>query len=217
MIWIAALLTGLMGSLHCLGMCGPLIMAMPHSSNVQAVLYHLARVLAYAFLGLLVGSFGWTLNWAGFQQSISIFAGVLMIALGLGLLRKKGSWPKFFIALFNKMSSKKGNLASAGMGFLNGLLPCGMVYVALSGALATQSLLDGAFYMMVFGFGTWPMMLGISWTKQLWKPEWRRKAMKLVPVLTVLIGLLFIVRGMNLGIPYLSPEINNHQLECCEE
>ncbi|TNE78471.1 MAG: sulfite exporter TauE/SafE family protein [Bacteroidetes bacterium] len=215
MIWGAAILTGLLGSLHCLGMCGPLVMALPQSSGWNALIYHLFRILAYAILGTFIGAFGWGLDWSGMQQGISIAAGVLMIVLGLGLLRKKGAWPPFFLKLYQKWSKRTGIAAAAGMGFLNGLLPCGMVYVAMSGALATASLVDGALYMVLFGLGTWPMMLAISWSKKLWKPTWRLKAQKIVPILTVMIGLLFIVRGMNLGIPYFSPKMNNHDTECC--
>lgn len=216
MIW-SAFAIGLFGSLHCLGMCGPLVMALPQSSGWKAILYHFGRILAYATIGILVGLFGKGINMAGFQQSVSIISGILVILFGLGLLRKKTSWPPFFLKLYTKWSQSTDLLSVFLLGFLNGLLPCGMVYVAMAGALIEQDIFRGALYMMVFGAGTLPMMLGISWSKHLWKGELRRKLNRAVPVFTILIGILFILRGMNLGIPYVSPKVQHQEVQdCCQ-
>lgn len=216
MIW-AAFLMGLFGSLHCLGMCGPLVMALPHSSGYRAIIYHGARILAYGIMGLLIGLFGKGLNLAGFQQGISIFSGILIVLFGLGLLRKKTAWPPFFMKLYQRWMQSTDPGSTALLGLLNGFLPCGMVYVAMAGALAEQQAFEGALFMVVFGAGTLPMMLGISWSKNLWNQELRRNLNKAVPVFTILIGLLFILRGMNLGIPFISPKIEAQEVkECCD-
>lgn len=214
---LTAFVMGLVGSLHCLGMCGPLVMALPHSSGFRALIYHASRIFAYGLMGLLIGLFGKGLNLAGFQQGISIFSGILILLFGLGLLRKKTAWPPFFMRLYQRWMRSTDVGSTALLGLLNGFLPCGMVYVAMAGALAEQEALEGALFMVVFGAGTLPMMLGISWSKTLWTIELRRKLNKAVPVVTILIGVLFILRGMNLGIPYISPEIEAKQVkECCE-
>ncbi len=215
MIW-AALLTGLFGSLHCLGMCGPLVMALPQSSGWRAVLYHSGRISAYAGMGIVIGLFGRGLNLAGFQQSVSIVSGILVLLFGLGLLRKKSSWPPFFMKLYQRWMQANDLGSVLLLGLLNGLLPCGMVYVAMAGALVEQDAWAGGMYMLVFGAGTLPMMLGISWSKHLWSLELRRKLNKAIPVFTLFIGVLFILRGLNLGIPYISPKITETGMECCQ-
>ncbi len=216
MIYWIAFSTGILGSLHCMGMCGPLVLALPQSSGHRALIYHIARIMAYATLGVLMGLLGQSLNWAGLQQSISIGAGILIVLLGFGLLKRRSSWPPFMMHIYQRIYQKEGLGASFGMGYLNGLLPCGMVYVALSASLAAGSIWSSMSFMLVFGLGTWPMMLGISWSKKLWKPSWRVSFNKWVPVLTVVIGLLFVLRGLNLGIPFLSPQISQgNEIECC--
>jgi len=214
LIW-TAFLTGLFGSLHCLGMCGPLVMALPQSSGSRAILYHLTRILAYAIMGLLIGLFGKGLNLAGFQQSVSIFSGVLVLLFAFGLLRKKSAWPPFFMRLYQRWMKSTDLGSVALLGLLNGFLPCGMVYIAMAGALVEQDALMGAFYMFVFGLGTLPMMLGISWSKKLWSVSLRQKLNKAIPVFTIMIGLLFILRGLNLGIPYISPKVVKQEVQDC--
>lgn len=217
MIWTAFAL-GLFGSLHCLGMCGPLVLALPQSSGAKAIAYHLARVLAYALMGVIIGLFGRGLNLAGFQQSVSIASGILVILFGLGLLRKRSAWPPFFMRLYQRWMQGNDVVSVMLLGFLNGFLPCGMVYVAMAGALIQQDIWQGGLYMILFGLGTLPMMLGISWSKHLWSLELRKKINRLIPIITILIGLLFILRGLNLGIPYISPVIENEQVKgCCDE
>ncbi|MHB1277286.1 MAG: sulfite exporter TauE/SafE family protein [Bacteroidia bacterium] len=216
MIW-AAFAMGLFGSFHCLGMCGPLVMALPHSSGYRALIYHGSRIIAYGIMGVLIGLFGKGLNLAGFQQGISVLSGILIVLFGLGLLRKKTAWPPFFMKLYQRWMQSTDAGSTALLGLLNGFLPCGMVYMAMAGALAEQQALEGALFMVVFGAGTLPMMLGISWSKNLWTKELRRKLNKAVPVFTILIGILFILRGMNLGIPFISPKIEAQQVkECCD-
>lgn len=214
LIW-AAFLTGILGSLHCLGMCGPLVMALPQSSGARAVLYHASRITAYALMGVLIGVFGKGLNLAGFQQSISILSGILVLLFAFGLLRKKSSWPPFFTRIYQRLMQSTDLGSVALLGLLNGFLPCGMVYIAMAGALVEQDMMMGAAYMAVFGLGTLPMMLGISWSKKLWSISLRQKLNKAIPVFTVMIGILFILRGLNLDIPYVSPKVVNQEVQDC--
>lgn len=215
MIW-TAFVFGLVGSLHCLGMCGPLVMAIPQSSGIKAIAYHFSRILAYSILGAGMGLFGQGLNWAGFQQWVSIFSGVLIILFGLGLLQKKSSWPPALNRLYQRVMKGTDWGSTSLLGLLNGFLPCGMVYVALAGALSEQTVASSALYMFFFGIGTLPMMLGVSWSKNIWSRSLRNKLNRFIPVVTIIVGILFILRGLNLGIPYLSPKIENKEVkECC--
>jgi hypothetical protein len=91
------------------------------------------------------------------------------------------------------------------IGLLNGLLPCGLVYLAIAGAIGTGSVYFGIAFMVLFGLGTLPMMLLISWIGNLFTIAVRNTMNKIIPYIVVLIGVLFILRGLSLGIPYLSP------------
>ena len=227
---ITAFLTGFVGSFHCMGMCGPIALALPNVGNTLTgkisgrLAYNIGRIVTYALLGVLLGTFGLGLKLAGLQQSISIVAGVLIIIMVVftsGVIERKiGSPFKLLkgetIAKLFKMKSHGGLFL---IGALNGLLPCGFVYIALIGSVATQSSLQGAMFMVCFGLGTLPMMFGVSMAGQFISIQIRTRITKVVPYLAVLIGCVFILRGMNLGIPYVSPQISNDQQtvkDCCK-
>ncbi len=91
------------------------------------------------------------------------------------------------------------------IGMLNGLLPCGLVYMAIAGAIGTGGVAEGSLYMILFGLGTIPMLLSISLAGNIMSIAVRKRINKLIPVLVVIVGVLFILRGLSLGIPYLSP------------
>lgn len=230
-----ALALGLLGSLHCLGMCGPIAFMLPLShQNVskktfEITLYHLGRISAYALLGLAFGLVGKGLGLFGLQQQISIAVGVLMIVVVL--------LPKWFnlgINLQNPWSKAiqkvKSNLAQhlkekradtfLSIGFLNGLLPCGLVYMALVGAIAMGNALEGAFYMALFGLGTVPLMTIAAFSFSKLQMVQKQRVKKLIPIAVVLLGLLFVLRGLGLGIPYVSPkapattEVVSSEMEC---
>lgn len=95
------------------------------------------------------------------------------------------------------------------MGLLNGLLPCGLVYVACAGATATGHPWSGARYMLVFGAGTVPLMLAISLSGRLVPSALRLKLRQAVPICILLVAALLILRGLSLGIPYLSPDLSS--------
>ena len=92
------------------------------------------------------------------------------------------------------------------IGFLNGFLPCGLVYMAVLGAIAMGNPWKGALYMALFGLGTVPLMTTAIYFSGIIKGSTRQKIRKLIPVFVIFVGILFILRGMGLGIPYVSPK-----------
>ncbi len=230
----SAIILGLLGSFHCIGMCGPIAFVLPVDRNnktkqaYQTFLYHLGRLLAYASIGLLFGLVGKGLYLAGFQQRLSILLGIVMILLVIIPLRifNKYNFSKPLYGLIGKVKSKlglylkqKSNKAIFSIGFFNGFLPCGMVYMALVGAMAMSEFYLGGLYMFLFGLGTIPMMTVAIYSKNIFSVNFRNKIQKAIPVFVVLIGLLFILRGLGLGIPYVSPKdvklhVQNTPIDC---
>ena len=217
----SALILGFFGSLHCLGMCGPIAFMLPldRSSTTkkltQLSIYHFGRMLSYGLLGLLFGFIGKGLYLFGIQQTLSVIIGAVMIVLVLLPSKhlKRYSVAKPIYALLSKVKSRLGNELKKRtadtfltIGFLNGFLPCGLVYMALLGAIALASPWEGALYMVLFGLGTVPLMTTAVMFSGLLKGSGKRAVQKMIPVFVVLIGALFILRGLGLGIPYVSPK-----------
>jgi len=215
-----ALVFGLLGSLHCLGMCAPLLWAVPQNEEKRKLWwrnrlsYNAGRAITYAGLGAIIGLVGESLSFVGLQQKISIGTGVLILIF---LLSSRGVIPTNFQfkpiqKLVKKVRSSIGallqNKSAFGqfkLGLFNGFLPCGLVYMALLASVSMGSILGGSLYMFLFGLGTFPMMLAAAFFgKELKsiKPSLFKKA---VPAFTAVIALLLITRGLGLGIPYLSP------------
>ncbi|MFC5407816.1 sulfite exporter TauE/SafE family protein [Larkinella bovis] len=205
----AALLTGLVGSLHCVGMCGPLAMALPigrlkpHLRFPATLLYHTGRLSAYGLLGLALGLTGQGFWLAGLQRPLSIGTGALLLLWTL-TNRKFGFLPTtlFFKQLTTPLTRLIRNpslLNLAAAGFLNGLLPCGFVYVALTGALAQSSAIEGGVYMVLFGTGTLPALLGIRLLPSLFPAQLRARFVRVLPVFTLVLALMLIGRGI--GVP----------------
>lgn len=218
---LTSLLLGLMGSLHCVGMCGPIAFMLPvdRSNNfkkfIQIFIYHFGRLLAYAILGLIFGLLGKGLFVFGMQQKLSIAIGVVMIIVILIPYKtfSKYNFSKPLYKVIGKVKNKLGKELQKKtpdtfltIGFLNGFLPCGLVYMALFGAIAMGDPLQGSLYMALFGAGTIPLMTTAIYFSSLLKASAKQKIQKLIPVFVVLIGALFILRGLGLGIPYISPE-----------
>ena len=215
-----AFIFGLISSFHCIGMCGPIAMMLPvdHHNQVkkvgQILTYHIGRLTAYATIGLIFGLLGRGLYLAGLQQNMSIFIGVAMIAIIL-IPVKVFSKYNFSKPVFKLISKIKTSLGSQfknksykslfTIGLLNGFLPCGMVYVALFGAIAMQNEFYGVLYMILFGLGTVPMMSSVVYINSFLTISMRNKITKIIPVVAFVIGILFIFRGLGLGIPYVSP------------
>lgn len=220
----AAFLLGLLGGVHCLGMCGPIALAVaagPSAGRFRTVLnpclYNTGRVITYALLGVLVGLFGHALRLAGLQQSLSIAAGIAVLlgaAVHVGaphLLHPGHAWFAWLAALkraWARLFSQRSPAALVGIGLLNGLLPCGLVLVALAGATAAGTAAGGAAFMASFGAGTFLPMLGVSLAGRVVQVSIRRHIQPLVPVGMALLAALLILRGLGLGIPYLSPVLD---------
>ncbi len=219
-ILFSALVIGLMGSFHCAGMCGPIAIALPLHGNTIAqkifggALYNLGRTLTYGIMGAIFGLLGQGLHMIGFQQKISVLMGAIMIISVLfpKLFKNQYSMDKSWLKVVGKLKKTIARMFSIRsfqslffIGMLNGLLPCGLVYMAIAGAIGMGGVVEGSLYMILFGLGTIPMLLGISLAGNVLSLAVRNKINKLIPVLVVVVGLLFILRGLSLGIPYLSP------------
>lgn len=221
-IW-SAISLGLVSNFHCLGMCGPIALAVPvksHSisSRLASILtYNGGRIFTYAVIGGIFGIFGQGISMAGFQQQLSLILGALIIISAIAILiDRKTSFlskvlPKQALLLQQKMGSylrKQGYMNNFILGLLNGLLPCGLVYFALVGALSTGSFLNGVLFMIFFGIGTLPVMILMPWIKDLLTSSFRSKLQKSVPIFLLVFGAILFVRGANLGIPFLSPKVS---------
>ena len=215
-----AFIFGLISSLHCIGMCGPIAMMLPvdrsnqTKKTLQIFTYHLGRLAAYASIGFIFGLFGKGFSMAGLQQELSVILGIIMIVIVV-IPEKVFIAYNFSKPIFKLISKIKTALGSQfknksyqslfTIGLLNGFLPCGMVYVALFGAIAMQSPSFGVLYMILFGLGTVPMMSSVVYLNSFLTLPFRNKIQKVIPYVAVCIGILFILRGLGLGIPYISP------------
>ncbi len=216
----SAFIFGLISSLHCIGMCGPIALMIPVDRTnptkkaTQISTYHLGRLTAYACIGFIFGLVGKGFFLAGIQQRLSIFIGVAMIITILTPERVLANY-NFSKPVYRLISKIKSSLGKQfknksykslfTIGLLNGFLPCGMVYVALFGAIAMQNVPFGILYMLLFGIGTIPMMSSVTYLNSIITVSFRNKIQKVIPYVGVIIGVLFILRGLGLGIPYVSP------------
>jgi len=228
-----AFVMGFTLSLHCAGMCGPIMMVLPFQifkgfRKFAAIgLYHLGRISVYASLAILLHSFRDIFN-PRVQQYVSVGLGSLLLVIGIvsfipGKVRVKLPWTEFIKSQLGRFMANP-SVATLGMaGILNGLLPCGLVYVALSASLSAGNTSQAALFMYVFGLGTLPILLSIT---LLSKTNFVRNKLsfiraasvkRMVPVMMFLFGCIFVLRGMNLGIPYLSPkvEVTGHVIKSC--
>lgn len=232
MLWSAFIL-GLLGSLHCVGMCGPIAFMLPVDRTnsvrkiIQTMTYHLGRLLSYSLIGLFFGFVGKSLYIFGMQQQLSIIIGILMIVLILMpakmintflLSRSIYNILSKVKSAFGKTLKKKTPDTFLTIGFLNGFLPCGLVYVAVFASLTTGHTYLGGLYMVLFGMGTIPLMTSAIYLGKFLNSKVKQRIQKAIPVFVVIIGLLFIVRGMGWGIPYLSPapmvDMTSGAIEC---
>jgi len=217
---LTGFIIGLFGSFHCIGMCGPIALALPTSGKHilgGRIIYNFGRILTYSLLGLLFGLLGNRLALFGLQQVLSISLGVVIlisvflpykykskIMAGTGLNGFFGSLKAAFSRLFRNHSTS----SLLAIGVLNGLLPCGFVYIGITGAIALGEASKGLLFMAMFGLGTVPVMLGASLAGGFVNLKLRTRLRKMVPAFTLLIAAIFILRGLNLGIPYLSPKLS---------
>jgi sulfite exporter TauE/SafE len=217
-LWTAFLL-GLLGSAHCAGMCGPLLLALskaqPRTRGVVTgrVVYHLGRIGIYAALGLLAGRLGQAAMPAGFQRWLSVaLGGVLLVSLlvprSVPLAAPIWKGLAFGNRYFGALLQRRSLFSQVALGALNGLLPCGLVYVAATGAAVAGTPLSGAAYMALFGFGTWPMLFALEVAGRRLPLPPRVSLAAITRTAVLLMAVLLILRGLELGIPLLSPRLS---------
>jgi sulfite exporter TauE/SafE len=224
---LAGLFFGFLGSLHCVGMCGPLLLALPLENKNKTLglgFYHLGRIVCYGILGALLSVLGVSLRYSGLQEFLSISVGVLML-IGLALfylnitLFKNSIGKTWVLTLmktyWKKFFEKKSIYFLGVIGFLNGLLPCGFVYIALSFSLLFIEPINSFTYMIFFGIGTVPALIGVSFFSKFISTKWRQKVQILVPIGTVIVSILLILRGLSLDIPYISPVLKGIGCAAC--
>lgn len=232
---LAGLMVGIVGSMHCAGMCGPLALALPVPPDkrlrylVGRLLYNLGRTAMYMLLGAIAGTVGRKLFLVGAQQIVSIVLGsiLLLFALVPALLRRLPGGAGMVERLTAPVRRAIGILLQRSsvaalflLGVVNGLLPCGLVYMAVAAALTTGTALNGVLFMAGFGLGTVPVMLTIALLGKQLQGGMRRRLAGFLPMISVVIAVLILLRGLNLGIPYVSPKIveepREERMECCE-
>lgn len=230
---VAAFMLGILGSFHCVGMCGPIALALPVNQLSKwgriagILLYHAGRALMYGAIGAIFGILGMGFVLAGYQQALSITLGVLIL---LGLVIPSNKLPDVISkpmtrftsrlkAAFGSQFSKRSYTALFITGMLNGLLPCGLVYMALAGATASGDIFKGALFMVVFGLGTLPAMFSVSLFSSI-SGKFRFTIRRYAPAVAGLMACLLILRGLGLGIPYISPKMSatsNQEHSCCHK
>jgi hypothetical protein len=224
---LTAISLGFLGSFHCIGMCGPIALALPMAREDKfnafagGIIYNAGRIFTYGVLGMFFGLLGKGFVIGGYQQTLSITLGIIIL-LGLLLPSQYSSsfgLTKVIAPLISKVKSllsnlfkQKGFVSLFLIGLLNGFLPCGLVYLGVAGAIATGDEVKGSLFMMMFGVGTLPAMLFVSLASNIVSVEWRNKVRRAVPVFVGIMACVLILRGMNLGIPYISPELS--KIDC---
>ena len=226
MLLLSAFILGLVGNFHCLGMCGPIALAIPLKDNststrlLSILIYNAGRIFTYTLLGALIGFIGKGVFLMGFQQKLSIILGAAIIIYAVFIIvkRKSSLLNKLLATKFYRLKNAMGSFlrkktydANLLLGLLNGLLPCGMIYIALAGALASESVFSSAAFMLFFGLGTLPVMMILPWVATYISSNVRIRLNKVIPYTLLVFGLLLILRGSNLGIPYLSPQVATEQ------
>lgn len=216
MMYWTALMLGLGGSLHCVGMCGPLALALPMPGAARMAMawhslqYQLGRAVTYTFLGLAFGALGQGIAMAGWQRGLSVGLGAAMlIAVVFSLpveqyvlrLPGLGSALGRLKAALSKQLHQQGQRAAFTVGLLNGFLPCGLVYFALAGALATGHVLSAMLFMFLFGMGTWPLMFALTMAGGLASQPVRRRLRQASPVILFAFACLLLYRGLNTDVP----------------
>ncbi|HPG06246.1 MAG: sulfite exporter TauE/SafE family protein [Lewinellaceae bacterium] len=215
MILWSALILGLAGSLHCVGMCGPLTLALPFAQGerpawLQGIVYHSGRIFMYVLLGALFGLIGQAITLAGFQKYFAIIGGSLILLGVFTSIRYPASWlDRITGPAQRKISTgigqliRRGGLPSYfGIGMLNGVIPCGMVYAAIALAISSEHITWGMGVMALFGLGTFPLLFALVAFQSRMKPSWRHALRKISPWTMGLFGALLLYRGLSLVLPH---------------
>jgi len=234
-LFFVAFMIGIVGSFHCVGMCGPLALALPLSNNSfiakfsGAFIYNAGRIVTYSVFGLIFGLIGQTAGLFGFQQWLSIGTGAVILLFIIIPKKYKmqhvasGYTTRFFSKIrleLGRLFTQKNNSSLFVIGLLNGLLPCGLVYMAVAGAIAAGDIGSSVLFMAAFGFGTLPIMWSIAFFGNYVGVSLRQKIRRVYPYMMALMACLLILRGMGLGIPYVSPKMNAEKVHvqgCCSK
>ncbi|MCC2589373.1 sulfite exporter TauE/SafE family protein [Chryseobacterium sp. MFBS3-17] len=218
---LSALILGFASGFHCIGMCGPIALSMGLTREqalnfqLQNITYNLGRICTYALLGALLGIVGEGFHVAGIQRYLTIGVGLLLMIMavfsfgGKDFASKIPFLSKFLLSVkmnLGKYLQRPGYSSRFITGLLNGFLPCGMVYMALTASLAAGGIWQGALYMATFGLGTFPFMFAVVFFGSMMSSAFRLKVLKIVPIVMLILGGLFVLRGMELGIPLVSPK-----------
>jgi len=231
-IIILAFTIGLTSSLHCVGMCGPIALSLGLNAenrlkfSVRNLTYQLGRVTTYTLLGALLGVIGESFSFAGLQNYLSIIIGVLIIIMvmipkfyenGATSLKPINNLMIKVKMLLGKYLIKKDSKSLYIIGILNGLLPCGAVYATLTAAIAMGSITKSASFMLLFGLGTLPLMFATVLFGNFLSVSQRQTILKILPIITIILGVLFILRGLELNIPFISPNPDALRLNGMED
>lgn len=218
---ISALALGFASGFHCIGMCGPIALSLGLTKSqainyyLQNLTYQFGRIVSYSFLGAVLGIVGQGFEMAGFQKYLTVLVGVLLILMAVFSFGGKDFASKipFLTHILFSVKKNLGQLLQKAdyksrflTGILNGFLPCGMVYMALTASLAAGGIWQSASFMALFGLGTLPFMFAVVLIGNLMTQAFRIKVLKIIPFIMIVLGGLFVVRGLELGIPYLSPK-----------
>jgi uncharacterized protein len=231
-----ALPLGFLGGLHCMGMCGPIVIALSQKQGkswrgiTSRLAYNLGRTVTYMLIGVIVGLLAEGLRMAGFQQWLSIAIGTVLLVgvllpakwtnkiLPTKMTSDPSSWIKRAWAKLPQSGSPPTQFV---IGILNGFLPCGLVYSAAVAATAMETMQQSVAYMGWFGLGTIPALLVTSYAGMAILNRFRISYRKLTTIAVASVAILLILRGLNLGIPYVSPKVladetgENVTVECC--
>ena len=228
LVLITGFTIGVFGSFHCVGMCGPLALSLPihqltiFNKSMAIGLYNLGRSFSYASMGIVFGLLGMSFSLFKLQQWLSIGAGsVILLFLIMNYL---GSYRvNIFSQLSHQVKTKLSDYLQTdktpstyfSIGMVNGFLPCGLVYVAIVTAIATGTILKSSLTMFAFGIGTIPIMALTMIFGKFVSINLRNKLNKMTPYLIMCVAILLILRGLNLGIPFISPLLENDKMNCC--
>ena len=231
-IIIIAFTIGLTSSLHCVGMCGPIALSLGVESRnkvkftLRNLTYQFGRITTYTILGALLGIIEESFSFVGFQNYLSILIGVMMIVMvmipkfyenGATHLRPINALMIKIKITLGKYLIKKDSSSLYIIGLLNGLLPCGMVYASLTAAVGLGSIYKSALFMFFFGLGTLPLMFATVLFGNFLSVKQRQTILKVLPIITIILGVLFILRGLELDIPYISPAKEALQLNSMDD
>jgi uncharacterized protein len=221
-----AFLLGFLGSVHCVAMCGPLAIVFAPRKNqiVSRLLQNSGRISTYVALGAVLGGIGQQFDFFKLQQTLSLTMGILLLVFALSTLVQKKASFLVHSKVISKLNKWFNPLEYNGMlryflfGMVNGLLPCGLTYMALASALTFADVAQSASFMFFFGLGTLPSMYLVGRYGKYLVDKFIVIQKYVMPSIVYIVAFVLIIRGLGLGIPYLSPEeTKTGEVKCCHK